>query len=249
MKRILLIDLGHLAHRYLFTNAPDLKVVGYGLLRHSLLSHGILTYISQFRADEVYIGIDNKTSWRKVLSPIYKANREEIREKSSSMVDWKEFYKFLGEFIQELHAIFPFYVPLVPHLEADDVIGWLVKTLPAEHEKIIVTGDGDYVQLLKYPNTKLWSPNKKSYITGVDPERELLLKIIFGDKSDNIPSITKKCGEKTAFKLASNQEMLNNLFDKDADAKKQYELNDLLIDFKNIPEEYCCDIKNKVVIV
>lgn len=252
MKKILLIDLGHLAHRYLFTKSMDIKVVGYGLLRHELLSHGIFPYISQFSPDEVYIGVDHKKSWRKALSTIYKAQREKLREKTADTVDWLEFYKFLEEFAQELHDIFPFYVPLVPHLEADDVIGWLVKTLPANTEKTIVTGDGDYVQLLKYPNTKLWSPNKKSYVTGVDPEEELLVKIICGDKSDNIPGCQPGVGDKKARKLIESgklDEILNKLDSegKPCEFRRNYDRNKKLIDMDMIPSGLTDRLKNNLL--
>ena len=55
-----------------------------------------------------------------------------------------------------------------------------------------------------------------------------------GDKSDNIPSIIKKCGPKTAEKLALNNSELIKLFEKNTDAKKQYDINRSLIDFNYI---------------
>jgi DNA polymerase-1 len=124
----------------------------------------------------------------------------------------------------------------------------------------IITNDNDYIQLMNIDRLSDINQNNvlmiknlqdKSICDRVNCSSQIYINVkkILGDKSDNIPSITRKCGEKTAFKLASNQDMLNNLLEKDRDAKKQYELNDLLIDFKNIPEEYCCDIKNKTVIL
>lgn len=241
MKKVLLIDLGHLAHRYLFAKAADIKVAGFGYLRHTLLAHGIFPYINQFKPDAVYIGVDYKKSWRKELSLIYKAQREALREKSADTVDWNEFYAFLEEFIHELHDIFPFYVPLVPHLEADDVIGWLVKTLPAEDEKTIVTGDGDYIQLLKYPNTKLWTPNKKQYVTGVDPEIELMVKIICGDKSDNIPGCRRGVADGKARKMIENGDLEKLLKEVDGEGKpcefrRNFDRNKKLIDMDLIPQ-------------
>jgi 5'-3' exonuclease len=240
MKKVLLIDLGHLAHRYLFATSNDIKVAGYGVLRHTLLTFGIFPYITQFKPDEVYIGVDYKKSWRKELTSIYKANRAELRDKTSDNIDWNGFYIFMDEFVNELHDVFPFYVPLVPHLEADDVIGWLVKTLPVDNEKIIVTGDTDYIQLLKYPNVKLWSPNKKGLVTGLDAERELLIKIIIGDKSDNIPGCRKGVGLKKAIKLIESGELEKILNEVDGDGKpcefrRNFDRNKKLIDMDMIP--------------
>ena len=241
MKKVLLIDLGHLAHRYLFTKSSDIKVVGFGLLRHELLSHGIFGCISQFKPDEVYIGVDYKKSWRKELSAIYKANRADLREKSAEQVDWNGFYIFMEEFVHEIHDVFPFYVPLIPHLEADDVIGWLAKNLPADCEKTIVTGDTDYIQLLKYPNVKLWSPNKKAYVTGLDPDQELMIKIICGDKTDNIPGCQRGVGKVKAAKLIESGELQKKLNEVDGDGKpcefrRNFDRNAKLIDMDRIPK-------------
>lgn len=250
MKKVLLIDLGHLAHRYLFVKHADIKIAGFGLLRHLLLCHGIFPYISQFKPDAVYIGVDNQKSWRKEQAAQYKANRVVAREKQSD-IDWNGFYKFIEEFVTELQEVFPFYTPVVPHLEADDIIGWLVRTLPQEYEKTIVTGDKDYIQLLKYRNTKLWSPNSKAYVKE-DPELSLKIKIICGDKSDNIPGIRKGLGEKKALKLIESGELDNLLKEVDAEGKatefaRNYERNKKLIDMTCVPEMYTNQLRNQLL--
>jgi 5'-3' exonuclease len=75
------------------------------------------------------------------------------------------------------------------------------------------------------------------------PEEYLRRKIIIGDKSDNIPSIRKMIGEKTAAKLASSSEALQNLFTKYPESKVQFDLNTLLISFQQIPES----LRKKVI--
>jgi DNA polymerase-1 len=79
--------------------------------------------------------------------------------------------------------------------------------------------------------------------TGCSPEVYIEVKKILGDKSDNIPSITSKCGDKTALKLAKDRILLERLFASTPSAKEQYELNNLLIDFGCIPQ----DLKEEVV--
>jgi 5'-3' exonuclease len=245
MEKILLIDLGHLSHRYLFTNAPDIKVAGYGLLRYRLCN-AIFSYISQFKPTKVYIGVDYKKSWRKVISTFYKEKREENREKSADIIEWKDFYNFMDSFVNELQATFPFYVPLIPHLEADDVIGYLTKTLPFESEKTIVTGDTDYIQLMKYPNTRIWSScknqNKGGFVTDIDPEMALQIKIICGDKSDNIPGCRKGLGPKTAEKLINSGELQKMLDEIDSEGnpsefRRTYDRNKKLIDMEMVPTQ------------
>jgi 5'-3' exonuclease len=59
-----------------------------------------------------------------------------------------------------------------------------------------------------------------------------------GDSSDNIPSIFPKCGPKTAKKCIDDpiyfqKKMSENL----EEYQKQYKLNQLLVNFENIPYE------------
>jgi len=65
----------------------------------------------------------------------------------------------------------------------------------------------------------------------------LYIKILTGDKSDNIPGCFRRCGTKTALKLIHNPLLLKEKLDNDINAKMQYQLNSQLIDFSNIPKE------------
>jgi hypothetical protein len=56
-----------------------------------------------------------------------------------------------------------------------------------------------------------------------------------GDSSDNISSVFKKCGVKTALKCFLEPEYFNNKLKKE-NAYEKYELNRLLIDFNYIPQ-------------
>jgi len=197
--------------------------------------------------------------WRHQYYNAYKANREE----KSALFNKDVFTYTYHTLIPELQQKIGFQIIGHYSLEADDVIAIITKhmfdTYTNNVHMTIITNDNDYIQLMNIERlSKVEEDNvlniknlqDKSICDRVNCSSQTYINVkkILGDKSDNIPSIIKKCGEKTAFKLASNQDMLKNLLQKDPDAKKQYELNDLLIDFKNIPEEYCCDIKNKIVI-
>jgi len=84
----------------------------------------------------------------------------------------------------------------VEDAEADDAIGYIVKYKLANKNKIIVSGDHDYYQLID-KNCIVYSPNSKSFIDtnkviekyGVHPHNFCLAKSIVGDKSDNIPGV------------------------------------------------------------
>jgi 5'-3' exonuclease len=132
-----------------------------------------------------------------------------------------------------------------PHLEADDCIAITAKKLLSTESSgglpcniLIVANDMDYLQLscpritlmnLKY---KYLTDNKKW--SGI-PEKDLFCKIVMGDKSDNIPSIFKKCGPKTAEKCYEDREYFKDLLKKE-DAEERYMQNTKLVDFNEIPD-------------
>jgi 5'-3' exonuclease len=199
--------------------------------------------------------------WRHRYYDAYKATREE-KSASFNKDVFTYTYHTLIPSLQEKHGF-----QIIGHycLEADDVIAIITKNifdtyLDGNIQIIIITNDNDYIQLMNIDRLcnieeknilNIRNLQDKNICDRVNCSSQVYtnVKKILGDKSDNIPAITRKCGEKTAYKLATNLELLETLLDKEPEAKKQYELNDLLIDFKNIPDEYCCDIKNKVCIM
>ena len=135
----------------------------------------------------------------------------------------------------------------LPNLEADDIAAILKKHIRSENptkDIVIITNDNDYIQLLD-DYTLIVNLQGKDLRSRIDcsPEMYLKRKIILGDVSDNIMSIAKKVGEKTAMKLALSDEALEKLFIKDPESKKNYELNKLLISFESIP----CEYQNQVI--
>ncbi len=94
----------------------------------------------------------------------------------------------------------------VDNCEADDVISYLVKTKKQKINKIIVTSDKDYYQLLD-SYTKIWSPNRKQLIDSqyvldkwsILPQNFCLARCFVGDQSDGIKGV-KGAGFKTMSK-------------------------------------------------
>lgn len=195
--------------------------------------------------------------WRHQYYNAYKATREEKSASFNKDVFTYTYHTLIPNLQEKLGF------QMIGHycLEADDVIAIITKNIFDTYqigpiEIIIITNDNDYIQLMNIDRLcnnilKIRNLQDRNICERVNcsPQVYTNVKKILGDKSDNIPSITRKCGEKTAYKLATNQDLLMNLLEKEPEAKKQYELNDLLIDFKNIPDEYHCDIKNKICIM
>lgn len=198
--------------------------------------------------------------WRHQYYNAYKATREE----KTSLFNKDVFTYTYHTLIPQLKEKIGFQIIGHYCLEADDVIAIITKhmfnTYPNNIHISIITNDNDYIQLMNIDRLSnvnedniviIKNLQDKNICERVNCSSQIYINVkkILGDKSDNIPSITRKCGEKTALKLASNEDVLKNLLEKDPEARKQYELNDLLIDFNNIPEEYCRDIKNQIVIL
>lgn len=102
--------------------------------------------------------------------------------------------------------------------EADDAIGYLCKYTLRDKDKIIVSSDHDFYQLID-ENTIIWSPTLKAFVNaekvvkrfGIHPANFYLAKSITGDPSDNIPGV-KGVGYKSLAKrfqkLTESQECI-----------------------------------------
>jgi len=137
-------------------------------------------------------------------------------------------------------------------LEADDVVYGIVKTLREEGaagaagaagvDVVCISNDNDYLQLLRFPNLKVYNLQDKNLAErscGCS-EKDLLVKILSGDKSDNIPPCARGIGPKTALKVAemSDTERRSFLEKKGgAAALTTFERNRQLVDFRHIPAD------------
>jgi 5'-3' exonuclease len=145
---------------------------------------------------------------RKSIYPEYKANRA----KTSKEV-LKEGFKTDREFLlhdeetktkQLLFLIkalsnLPILQIYIPETEGDDIVGFLAKREFAQDpsDKIIVSNDKDFYQLLDDPKVKIYDTGKKILVTketveqntGITPRNFALAKACCGDISDNIDGV------------------------------------------------------------
>ena len=141
-----------------------------------------------------------------------------------------------------------------PRLEADDCIAIYVKQLvekytPSECSIYIITSDNDYLQLIRENvhiyNLAFKNLKESKTFTG-NPVKDLRIKTIMGDVSDNIPSVFPKCGIKTAKKCVEDEEFFKKKMNDNIAYYEQYLLNDTLVSFDKIPEELVVEF-NKVI--
>ena len=175
--------------------------------------------------------------WRNKLFDSYK----EHRVQDDSFMGGPFFKRVYNEGLLEKSGVN--FVLKYNELEADDIIAISKKFIEInKNEKdiiYIITNDQDYLQLINEStlifNLKFKELNstKKSF---KDPEKDLLCKIILGDKSDNIPSVFAKCGIKTVEKYLDDNELLQSDLDK-YNVRERFNFNKKIIDFNEIPFE------------
>lgn len=141
---------------------------------------------------------------------------------------------------------------LIPNIEADDVIGTIclyIKNNNLKYKIYLISSDKDFYQLGYSNLTFINYKSKKEIILSCEEAKyELNKKIIFGDKSDCIPSIMKK-RIKNKLELIENDNKLNNYFENNPDSKKQYDINRKMIDFNNIPNEFVIKVIDKFKVI
>jgi 5'-3' exonuclease len=244
---ITFVDLSHyIFHRFFALQSwcrlaeKELTVEEFQEKYKTLFIKNLQSVIKKLNANwkKTYFARDcyRDTVWRRALFPEYKANRDDRQDSFDPTIFSYTYEHVMPELIAKYECKMIEY----PCAEADDIVAVAHKKVRTGNKEIqinIITNDNDYLQLLdgktRIVNCKMldlssrFSEEKLATIAH--------LKVIMGDKSDNIPSIQKKIGEKTAFQLCQNPDALQERL-KDADCRTVYERNRKLIMFEEIPE-------------
>jgi len=253
---MILVDLNQVLLAGLMAQLSNQKGVKLeeDLIRHLVLNI-LRMHLKTFRNEygEVVLCCDNRKYWRKEFFPFYKAGRKATREKSA--LDWHLIFELLTKLKQELKENFPYKVIDVDGAEADDIIGTLAPRYAAHQKVLILSSDGDFLQLQQYgSNIKQYNPSQKKYIKSENPLLELKEKIIRGDKGDGIPNIfsPSDCFVRGVRQKSISEDKLNKLLKEDmvktsdlidSLALTGFSRNKTLIDLTCIPVE----IKEKII--
>jgi hypothetical protein len=247
---MILIDLNQVLLAGLMAQIANQKgKLDEHLIRHMVLNI-IRNHIKNFKAEygEVVLCCDNRKYWRKEYFPFYKANRKKNRDKSD--LDWHLIFDMLAKFKQELKDNFPYKVLDVEGAEADDIIGTLVPRQSTNEKVLILSSDGDFLQLQKYRNVKQYNPSQKKFVKSENPALELKEKIIRGDKGDGIPNMfsPSDCFVRDLRQKPITQKILEKYLTEDVKSFSHDEIvnfgrNQTLIDLTFIPQE----IKEKII--
>lgn len=175
--------------------------------------------------------------WRNIHHDSYKGKRT-VNESFNPNI----FVKFF-EYIEENQENWGINIINVDYLEADDIVYMIKKKLKLQgwqKDMVIITNDNDYLQLLD-EGIHIYNMNGKgndiSQRSCGDPKKDLLIKIIMGDKSDNILPIKTGIGIKTAMKLVElSHEEFEVYLDRNK-CRENFNNNKKMIDFNEIPSE------------
>ena len=226
------------------------------LIRHVTLST-LKSYKKKYGKEygELVICCDGRKYWRRDFFPQYKANRKKARDNSD--LNWALIFDTLSEMREDIAKHFPYKVIHLDRAEADDVIAVLTKWtqtnqliqegLMEEPQKVLIlSSDGDFIQLQQYDNVTQWSPIQKKFIKATKKElHEKKITHIVKAGDDGIPNILSSDdvfvkGERqkpvSAKRLA---EFIENGFiacQNDTE-RRNWHRNVTLVDFDFIPED------------
>tara|TARA_Y100001951_G_C11293773_1_gene274096 strand:+ start:2719 stop:3564 length:846 start_codon:yes stop_codon:yes gene_type:complete len=191
---------------------------------------------------KIVLCTDAGNPWRRDFFPLYKAGRKKARDNDDN--DWKLIFDTLQIVKDEIRENFPYYYMYVPNCEADDIIAVLTQRFHKEEDILIVSGDKDFQQLLKYDNVQQYSPNRNDFITPEGGAEHFLKEhILKGDKGDGIPNILSNddCLDlgirQTPLRKPILEKYLRISIENDDKYFRNYIRNRTLIDFDLIPNE------------
>lgn len=234
--KLLLIDGSSVAFRAFFAlyNQIDRFKNANGLHTNAIYGFNLMLdhMMKRIEPTHILVAFDaGKTTFRTEMYADYKAGRAKTPD------EFREQFPFIR---QMLDAMGIQHYELAQY-EADDIIGTLDKM--AERTDIpfdvtIVSGDKDLIQLTD-ENTVVEISKKgvaefeeftPAYLMekmGITPAQFIDLKALMGDKSDNIPGVTK-IGEKTGLKLLIEHGSLDGIYE-NIDSMKASKMKENLI--------------------
>lgn len=230
--------------------------VSEGLVRHCILN-SLRLYNAKYRREygQMVLACDGGGTWRREMFPQYKASRKAARE--SGDIDWKEFFRILGNVRDEIRENLPFKVVHLQGVEADDIIATLTDSTQefGKHEPVmIISSDKDFVQLHRYKNVRQYSPMAKEFVREKDPVRYLQEHVLRGDTGDGVPNVLSpddvfvSGGRQTPLRAKLMDEWISNwdlLQTKmTAEQYRNFQRNQALIDLAKIPSAKKAEIIN-----
>ena len=237
-KKLLLIDGSSVAFRAFFAlyNQIDRFRNNNGLHTNAIYGFHLMldNLLERIQPTHVLVAFDaGKTTFRTEMFANYKAGRAKTPE------EFREQFPYIREMLAARGIA---YYDLAQY-EADDIIGTLAKmaeNISEDYQITVVSGDKDLIQLTD-ENTvveiskkgvaefEAFTPDYLMEKMGITPAQFIDLKALMGDKSDNIPGVTK-IGEKTGLKLLLEHGSLEGIYEHIDEMKKSKMKENLIND-------------------
>ena len=254
---MIIVDLSQVMLSNIMMSIKNNNDIHEDVIRHMILN-SIRSYNVKFGKEygEMVLACDASNLWRKQVFPYYKANRKKSRD--ASTLDWKLLFEIIDKVRNEITEFFPYRVIRIDTAEADDVIASLVMANSLEdinnnNKILIVSGDGDFVQLQRFPNVEQYDPVKKKRIVHNNPHNNLIEKIIRGDVGDGVPNILSndnclvmgiRQSPIQSAKVLQWLKMKPEEFCQTETMVRNFKRNEMLIDLSQVPK----DIQDKVLL-
>jgi hypothetical protein len=264
----ILVDFSPVVHAAIMVFYSDLESSTEDQVQN-IIRHAALTTIKSYKKNygaeygELIIAVDSGNIWRKDYFQEYKYKRSEDKKESS--INWPFIFKCINELSEDLKNYFPYKVIQVDRTEADDIIAVLAKYINenegdglfnSDPKILIISGDKDFKQLHYINNLTQYRPIQKDFSKDTTYKKHLINSFIAtGDSGDGVPSVLSpdnvfkdKIRQKPlrAERLAEFTTMGREACRTD-DERKQWDRNQLMVDFDYIPDGLKKCIINKYI--
>jgi len=223
--------------------APPDDLVAFG----DSLRQMLMTQAAAYGADESVVMMDCPRAdiWRRDLHPEYKGSRAKPGDLPGNL-----FPHFHGVVVPALRAEVGMRVVGCPRAEADDVAEVLCRwAAPLGYDVVVVTGDADLAQLVRpgvrvvdLKGVDVLEKACKKAGCAVDAGTYLALKLLVGDKGDNIAAVRPRMGPKTALKVVRDLDAALA----DPPTRARHELNRTLMDLAAMPADVRAGIEQSL---
>lgn len=196
--RIVIVDAYNLFTRHYIAH-PGMSKNGDQIGGIVGFFNNLIRLVERINPEHTYVIWEAGGSLRKrSLYPEYKNKKrpQKLNRYYDDIPDSVQNRNFQVSLLVSLIDKFPITQIYVEDAEADDAIGYICKYKLKSKDKIIISSDHDFYQLLD-KKTIIWSPTLKNFVNsktvierfGIHPTNFCLAKSISGDASDNIPGV------------------------------------------------------------
>lgn len=183
-------------------------------------------------------------SFRKELYPEYKLQRAFV-PKSYKTQDIKDYIMNVIFKDLDVESQYGYRFVKVDNAEGDDVIATVMESLDGYVLKVLFASDKDFLQIDGIHQFDLAGKEVKRIVCDQEltAHEFMMMKLLLGDGSDNIPKVFDGVGPKKALKLIRDKDALKAKLKESQHAAKQFKLNKQLICFSEIPQQ----LKDKIL--